>query len=135
VRPVAGRGQDRLRRRKVAATQLAHDPGPERKIGLRVVAGVARLLESVGQRPGEIVAEPPVQPDVDAAGVAEVGVGEHPDLGQVVRLRRIVDPDGATGRVGDHVAIVRRDVQHHVVAEPCRTPKSKAMVRRSQIGP
>ena len=109
-------GRIRLRRRLVAAGDLVQDPGPEVDVGVRIGPGVLGLLEGVGQRAVEQVAEPAVQPDVDPAGVAEVRVGDDPEV-LVVAPERVEARDQPAGGVGQVVLVVGRDVQHHVVAE------------------
>ena len=85
-------------------------------VGERIGAGVLGLLEGVGDGAVEVVAEPPVQPDVDAPDVAEVQIGQDPEV-VVAPLDGIVETDQAGGGVRDDVLVVGGDVQHHVVVE------------------
>ena len=85
-------------------------------VGERIGAGVLGLLEGVGDGAVEVVAEPPVQPDVEAPDVAEVQVGQDPEV-VVAALRRVVQADQTGGRIGHDVLVVGGDVQHHVVVE------------------
>ena len=118
VRPAVVGRQDALRRRlrPVVAAHLVHDPRAVVDVGERIGAGVLGLLEGVGDGAVEVVAEPPVQPDVEAPDVAEVQVGQDPEV-VVAALRRVEQADQTGRRVAHDVLVVRGDVQHHVVVE------------------
>ena len=118
MRPAVVGRQDALRRRlhPVVAAHLVHDPRAVVDVGERIGAGVLGLLVGVGDGAVEEVAEPPVQPDVEAPDVAEVQVGQHPEV-VVAALRRVVQRHQPGRRVRHDVLVVRRHVQHHVVAE------------------
>ena len=94
VRPAVVGRQDALRRRlrAVVAAHLVHDPRAVVDVGERIGAGVLGLLEGVGDGAVEVVAEPPVQPDVEPADVAEVQVGQDPE---------VVVAAAAPGRTGE----------------------------------
>ena len=72
--------------------------------------------KTVADRAVEQLAEAAIEPEVDALRVAEVRIGEECHI-RVLLEKRVEGIDEAAGRVGQVVAIVGGDVEHHVVTE------------------
>ena len=116
LRPALVRRQDGLGRRRSATANRVHDPRPKVDEAEGIGTGVLGVLESECQCPVEQVAEPAVDTNIDTLGVAEVGVGQQPDdVGGT--SEGILQRHQTTRRVGQVVLVVRRDVEHHVLAE------------------
>ena len=114
----------RLRRRRPIA--LPRDLTRERvQVGERIGARVLRHLEGVGDGRAEVLTRAPVEFRVDAARVAEVAVRQDVDAADLRGIARIRVRQDAGGEVGHLVLVVRRHVQHEILAERMAHPELK----------